>query len=99
MKALKEIGIRKVLGASVSQVTALLCREFLVLVALANIIAWPAAYFMMDKWLQSYAYRTNLGWLIFVAAMTAALVVAVISVSFQSVRAAVANPADSLRYE
>jgi ABC-type antimicrobial peptide transport system permease subunit len=95
----KEIGIRKVLGASVSQVTALLCREFLILVALANIIAWPAAYFVMDKWLQSYAYRTSLGWLIFVAALAAALVVAVISVSFQAIRAAVANPADSLRYE
>ncbi len=95
----KEIGIRKVLGASVSQVTALLCREFLVLVVLANLIAWPAAYFVMDKWLRSYAYRTSLGWFIFAAAMTAALVVAVISVSFQALRAAMANPADSLRYE
>ncbi len=95
----KEIGIRKVLGASVSQITALLCREFLLLVALANIIAWPAAYFVMDKWLRSYAYRTSLGWLIFIAAMAMALAVAIISVSFQAVRAAVANPADSLRYE
>jgi len=95
----KEIGIRKVLGASVSQVTLLLCREFFMLVLLANVIAWPAAYFVMKNWLQNYAYHTGLGLYIFVAAMAAALVVAVISVSFQAIRAAVANPVDSLRYE
>jgi ABC-type antimicrobial peptide transport system permease subunit len=95
----KEIGIRKVLGASVSQVTVLLCREFFLLVLLANLIAWPVAYFVMKNWLQNYAYHTGLGLYIFVAAMAAALVVAVISVSFQAIRAAVANPVDSLRYE
>jgi ABC-type antimicrobial peptide transport system permease subunit len=95
----KEIGIRKVLGASVSQVTLLLCREFFMLVLLANVIAWPVAYFVMKNWLQNYAYHTGLGLYIFVAAMGAALVVAVISVSFQAIRAAIANPVDSLRYE
>jgi ABC-type antimicrobial peptide transport system permease subunit len=95
----KEIGIRKVLGARVSQITVLLCKEFLMLVLLANVIAWPVAYFMMKGWLQNYPYRTTLGLLVFAAAMATALVVAVISVSFQAVRAAVANPADSLRYE
>jgi ABC-type antimicrobial peptide transport system permease subunit len=95
----KEIGIRKVLGASVSQVTLLLCREFFMLVLLANLIAWPVAYFLMKNWLQNYAYHTGLGLYIFAAAMAAALVVAVISVSFQAIRAAIANPVDSLRYE
>ncbi len=95
----KEIGIRKVLGASVSQVTLLLCREFFMLVLLANLIAWPVAYFVMKNWLQNYAYHTGLGLYIFVAAMAVALVVAVISVSFQAIRAAIANPVDSLRYE
>jgi putative ABC transport system permease protein len=95
----KEIGIRKVLGANVSQITLLLCREFLILVLLANVIAWPAAYFVMRGWLQSYAYRSSLGLIVFVAAMVTALFVAIISVSFQAIRAAVANPVDSLRYE
>ncbi len=95
----KEIGIRKVLGASVSQVTFLLCREFFLLVLLANVLAWPLAYFGMKSWLENYAYRTSLGWMIFVAAMVLALVVALASVSFQALRAAVANPARALKYE
>lgn len=95
----KEIGIRKVLGASVPNITVLLCREFFFLVVLANIIAWPAAYFSMKSWLQSYAYKTGISVSVFVAAMAAALIIAVISVSFQAVRAAVANPVKSLKYE
>jgi ABC-type antimicrobial peptide transport system permease subunit len=95
----KEIGIRKVLGATVSQVTFLLCREFFVLVLLANVLAWPLAYFGMKSWLANYAYRTSLGWMIFVAAMVLALVVALASVSFQALRAAVTNPARALKYE
>lgn len=95
----KEIGVRKVLGASVSQVTLLLCREFLLLVMLANVIACPVAYLVMKNWLQNYAYQTGLELFIFVAAMAAALVVAVISVSFQAIKAAISNPVDSLRYE
>lgn len=95
----KEIGVRKVLGASVSQVTLLLCKQFLLLVLLANVIACPVAYLVMKNWLQNYAYQTGLGLFIFVAAMAAALVVAIISVSFQAIKAAISNPVDSLRYE
>jgi ABC-type antimicrobial peptide transport system permease subunit len=95
----KEIGIRKVLGASTSQITLLLCREFFILVLLANLIAWPAAYFAMKSWLQNYAYKTSLGLLIFLTALGMALIIAIISVSFQAIRAALTNPVDSLRYE
>lgn len=95
----KEIGVRKVLGAGVSQITILLCREFLMLVLLANVIAWPAAYLVMKNWLKGYAYRTSLDLFTFAAAMAAALVIAFLSVSFQAIRAATANPVDSLRYE
>jgi putative ABC transport system permease protein len=95
----KEIGVRKVLGASVSQVTLLLCKQFLLLVMLANVIACPVAYLVMKNWLQNYAYKTGLGLFIFAAAMAAALMVAIISVSFQAIKAAISNPLDSLRYE
>jgi ABC-type antimicrobial peptide transport system permease subunit len=98
-KRTKEIGIRKILGASVMQVTKLLCREFFLLIFVANVIAWPAAYFIMKKWLQSYAYRADMGYFVFIGAMLLALFVAILSVGYQAVRAARANPADSLRYE
>ncbi len=95
----REIGIRKVLGASVAQVTILLCREFFLLVLLANILAWPLAYWALNKWLGNYAYRISLGPLVFVFTLALALIIAVITVSFQAVRAAVANPANALKYE
>jgi len=98
-KRTKEIGIRKILGANVTQVTRLLCREFFLLVFVANVIAWPTAYFIMRKWLQSYAYRADMGYFVFIGAMLLALFVAILSVGYQAVRAARANPADSLRYE
>jgi len=95
----REIGIRKVLGASVPRITAMLCREFLILVLLANLLAWPAAYWAMGNWLKGYAYRTSLDPMVFVLALASALAIAVLTVSFQALRAAVASPSDSLKYE
>jgi putative ABC transport system permease protein len=95
----KEIGVRKVLGASVSQITQLLSKEFLKLVLIASLIAFPVAWWAMNKWLQSFAYRIDISWWIFVLAGFAALIVALLTVSFQAIKAAVANPVKSLRSE
>jgi putative ABC transport system permease protein len=95
----KEIGIRKVVGASVSTVVLLLTKEFVKLMALANLLAWPVAYFSMQKWLQNFPYRVGIQWWVFMAAGTAALLAALATVSYQSAKAALANPADSLRHE
>ncbi|MFH2107356.1 MAG: ABC transporter permease [Chrysiogenia bacterium] len=95
----KEIGIRKVLGASVLNLSRLLSNEFLKLVLLANLIAWPLAYFVMNRWLRDFAYRTSLGLELFLFSGVLALVIAMLTVSYQSIRAARANPVDSLRNE
>jgi putative ABC transport system permease protein len=95
----KEIGIRKVLGASVPRIVNMLCREYLVLVALANVIAWPIAYIAMHRWLQGFVYRTGIGVDLFLLAGLSALLIAVFTVSFQAISAARANPVESLRYE
>jgi putative ABC transport system permease protein len=95
----REIGIRKVLGASVPQITILLCREFFLLVLLANVLTWPLAYWVLENWLKNYAYRIPLSPLVFVFALGAALIITILTVSFQAVRAAVANPANALKYE
>jgi putative ABC transport system permease protein len=95
----KEIGIRKVLGASAPQVLLLLIRQFALLVLIANLIAWPLAYWITRNWLQDFAYRTNLTAWIFVLSAGLGIVVALLTVSVQSIRAALANPVDSLRYE
>jgi len=95
----KEIGIRKVLGAKASGIALLLTKEFAKWVVVANVIAWPAAYFISKQWLQGFAYRIDLGWEIFVFSTLVALVIALITVSFQSIKAATSNPVDSLRYE
>ncbi len=96
---IKEVGIRKVLGASVTSVSILLSKEFVKLVLIANIIAWPVSYFVMNKWLQDFAYRTNISWIIFVLACGITLLIAMATVSFQAIRAATANPVESLKYE
>ena len=95
----KEIGIRKVLGATVPEITFSLVKEFSKWVLLANLIAWPLAYFTMNRILQAYAYRISLGIWIFLAAGAAALIIAVATVSYQAIKAALTNPVETLRYE
>ncbi|WP_431209653.1 ABC transporter permease [Puia sp. P3] len=95
----KEIGIRKVLGASVGGIVGLLSREFTMLVGVAALIAFPAAWWAMSKWLETFAYRTEIRWWVFVVAGAAALVIALLTVSIQTIRAALANPIKSLRSE
>jgi putative ABC transport system permease protein len=95
----KEIGIRKVLGATVLDVTVILSKEFLIWVFVANIIAWPVGWYAMHKWLQNFAYRIDLTIYPFLLAGFAALVIALLTVSWQAVKAAMANPIESLRYE
>ena len=95
----KEFGIRKVLGASPVAVFKLLSKEFLVLVTIAILVASPVEWFFMQNWLLDYAYKIDMSWWMFVVAGIAALLIALITVSFQSVRAALANPITSLRSE
>jgi putative ABC transport system permease protein len=95
----KEIGIRKVLGASVTSVTVLLSKDFAKLVAIATIIGVPIAWFAMNKWLQDFAYRISIEWWMFLLSGCTAILIALITVSFQSIKAAIANPVKSLRTE
>jgi putative ABC transport system permease protein len=98
-KKTKEIGIRKVLGASLSQILLLLSTEFTAAILLANLIAWPVAYYLMKKWLDNFAYRIDLGIGLFVLSALLALGVGLITVGWQSLKAASANPVHSLKYE
>jgi putative ABC transport system permease protein len=95
----KEIGIRKVLGANVQTIVKILSKEFVVLVTISIIIATPAGWLLMNKWLQNYNYRIEIGWMVFVWAGLIAIFIALITVSFQSIKAAIANPVKSLRTE
>jgi len=95
----KEIGIRKVLGASISNVVFILSKNFLILVVVSNVIAWPVAYYFMNKWLQDFAYRIDMSWWMFVLAGVFALVIALLTIGRQAIRAATANPVESLKYE
>ena len=95
----KEIGIRKTLGASVFSILILLSKEFTKWIIVSNLIAWPIAYYVMNKWLQDFYYRTEIGIWIFLASGVAALLIAIITVSSQAMKAALTNPVDSLKYE
>jgi putative ABC transport system permease protein len=95
----KEIGIRKVFGATVSNIVRLISKEFLILTIVANIIAWPIAWYLMNKWLQDFAYKINISLFIFIFAGIITILITLLTVGFQSIRAALANPVESLRYE
>ena len=95
----KEIGIRKVLGATEISIVSLLTREFLILVALASLLAWPIAYFSMNHWLHNFAYRITLSPAYFIASTGVAIVITLITIAYQALKAARANPIEALRYE
>jgi len=95
----KEIGVRKVLGASVAGIVGLLSKEYIKLILIANLFAWPIAYIAMNRWLEDFAYRVSIGCWVFALSGGLALVIALLTVSFQAFRAAIANPIESLRYE
>jgi putative ABC transport system permease protein len=95
----KEIGIRKVLGATVSNITAMLSKDFLKLVIVAAVIAFPLAWWVMHNWLQDFAYRTGMSWWVFIMAGAVAALIAIVTVSFQTIKAAIMNPVKSLRNE
>ena len=95
----KEIGVRKVLGASITNIIGLLSKDFLKLVAISVVIASPVAWFVMNKWLQDFEYRVNISWLVFAVTAATALCIALLTIGFQAMRAALANPVESLRTE
>jgi len=99
MKRTKEIGVRKVLGATVPNILSLLSREFLILVVISNTLAWPAAYLVMSEWLSGFAYRADLSPGVFLLSGAIALIIALVSVSYHACFTALRNPTDSLRYE
>jgi ABC-type antimicrobial peptide transport system permease subunit len=98
-RRIKEIGIRKVLGASVAGITGLLSKDFILLVLIASLVAFPVAWLAMHKWLQSYAYRIDISWWVFAVAGISAIIIALVTISFQSVKAALMNPVKNLRTE
>lgn len=99
LQRIKEIGIRKVLGASVPNILTLLSREIVVLVVVANVIAWPVAWYFMNKWLNTFAYHIEMNILLYALAAFVAIAIALITVSSQTLKAAMSNPANTLRYE
>ena len=96
---IKEIGVRKVLGASVSSIVYLLSKEYVLLVGLANFVAWPIAYYAMSSWLQNFAYRVDMEISTFILGGFLSLFIALLTVSYETLKAARANPVDALRTE
>jgi putative ABC transport system permease protein len=95
----KEIGVRKVLGASVANIWKMLSRDFVILVIISCVIAIPIAWYVLHQWLQQYEYRTPISWWIFTIAGLGAMAIALLTVSFQAIKAAITNPVKSLRSE
>jgi len=95
----KEIGIRKVLGASIAEIILLLSKEFVKWVLIANLVAWPVAYYFMNNWLKEFAYRISMPWWIFPAAGVIAFIIALVTVSSQTLKASISNPVNALKYE
>ena len=98
-KRSKEIGIHKVFGATIPDIVRMLVKEYVILVGAANLIAWPVAYWFMSRWLNNFAYRTGIGWLVFGGTAALTLAIALFTVGFQSVKAATSSPAVVLKYE
>nr|MBA3683584.1 ABC transporter permease [Bacteroidota bacterium] len=98
-KRIKEIGIRKVMGASVLNIVSLLSKDFVKLVIIANIIAWPLGWWLVSKWLQDFAYRVDMSWWIFALAGFTSLIIALLTVSTQTLKAAKSNPINNLRVD
>jgi ABC-type antimicrobial peptide transport system permease subunit len=99
VQRIKEIGIRKVLGATASNIVYLFSKEFILLISIAFVIATPVAWFFMHQWLQNYPFRIELSWWIFLIGGLASVLIALITVCFQAIKAAIANPVKSLRSE
>jgi putative ABC transport system permease protein len=99
VQRIKEVGIRKVLGATAGNIVYLFSKEFIILIAIAFAIATPIAWYYMNQWLQDYSYRINISWWLFAAGGLAAIIIALVTISFQAIKAAVANPVKSLRTE
>ncbi|MFC2117408.1 ABC transporter permease [Bacteroidota bacterium] len=95
----KEIGIRKAIGASVNIIVFLFSKEFIKLIVFANLIAWPAAFFIMKRWMENFAYKADIGWTPYVFSFCIVMIIALLTVSYQTIKAAIANPVDSLRCE
>ncbi len=95
----KEIGVRKVLGASVGQIVSILSKDFVKLVLIASLVAIPLSWWAMNKWLKNFAYKTPVSWWVFAVSITGMIMIALITLSIQTIRAASANPVDSLRTE
>jgi ABC-type antimicrobial peptide transport system permease subunit len=99
VQRIKEVGIRKVLGATSANIVYLFSKEFIILISIAFLIATPLAWYFMNKWLQDYAYRIDISWWLFAGGGLAAIIIALATISFQAIKAAIANPVRSLRTE
>jgi putative ABC transport system permease protein len=99
VQRIKEVGIRKILGATAGSIVYLFSKEFIILIAIAFTIATPLAWYYMHQWLQDYAYRINISWWLFAAGGLVAIIIALPTISFQAIKAAIANPVKSLRTE